>query len=92
MKTSRYTDSQIMAILKQVEAGTPVSPLCREHGMSSVSVRRTHLGECGQAASDFIAGDGRHGQTSSHDEVIMPHGARKCHISLVLGRADWQLL
>ena len=37
MKTSRYTDSQIMAILKQNEAGTPVPDLCREHGMSSAS-------------------------------------------------------
>ena len=34
MKTSRYSDSQIMAILKQAEAGTPAPELCREHGMS----------------------------------------------------------
>jgi len=37
MKHSRYSDSQIMAILKQAEAGVPVSELCREHGMSSAS-------------------------------------------------------
>jgi len=37
MKTSRFTDSQIMAILKQAEAGAPVPDLCREHGMSSAS-------------------------------------------------------
>lgn len=37
MKKSRYSDSQIMAILKQAEAGTPVPELCREHGMSSAS-------------------------------------------------------
>jgi putative transposase len=37
MKKSKYTDSQIMAILKQAEAGTPVSELCREHGMSSAA-------------------------------------------------------
>jgi len=37
MKTSRYTDSQILAILKQNEAGIPVPDLCREHGMSSAS-------------------------------------------------------
>ncbi len=35
MKKSRFTDSQIMAILKQADAGTPVPELCREHGMSS---------------------------------------------------------
>jgi len=37
MKKSRFTDSQIMAILKQAEAGTPVAELCREHGMSNAS-------------------------------------------------------
>ncbi len=37
MKKSRYSDSQIMAILKQADAGTPVPELCREHGMSSAS-------------------------------------------------------
>ena len=37
MKTSRYSDSPIMAILKQAEEGSPVPELCREHGMSSAS-------------------------------------------------------
>ena len=37
MKTSRKSDSQIMQILNQSQAGTPVSELCREHGMSSTT-------------------------------------------------------
>jgi putative transposase len=37
MKTSRYTDSQILSILKQAENGVPVTELCREHGMSSAA-------------------------------------------------------
>ncbi len=37
MKKSRYSDSQILAILNQAEAGTPVPALCREHGMSSAT-------------------------------------------------------
>jgi putative transposase len=37
MKKSRFTDSQILAILKQNEAGTPVTELCREHGMSDAT-------------------------------------------------------
>ncbi len=46
MKTSRYSDSQIMAILKQNEAGTAVPDPCREHGMSSASLykRRAKFG------------------------------------------------
>ena len=37
MKKSRYSDSQIINILKQAEGGTPVPELCREHGMSNAS-------------------------------------------------------
>lgn len=39
MKKSRFTDSQVITILKQAEAGTPVPELCREHGMSTFSVK-----------------------------------------------------
>ncbi|SMF45116.1 putative transposase [Desulfovibrio gilichinskyi] len=37
MKQSRYTDSQILNILKQAENGTPVTKLCREYGMSNAA-------------------------------------------------------
>jgi len=37
MKNGRYSDAQIMAVLKQAEGSVPVSELCREHGMSSAS-------------------------------------------------------
>lgn len=37
MKTSKFTDSQIMSILKQAESSTPVVALCREHGMSNAT-------------------------------------------------------
>ena len=33
MKTSSFTDSQILSILKQAENGISVPDLCREHGM-----------------------------------------------------------
>ncbi|SCM73702.1 conserved hypothetical protein [uncultured Desulfovibrio sp.] len=37
MKKSRFTDSQILVILKQAKNGVPVPKLCREHGMSRAS-------------------------------------------------------
>jgi transposase-like protein len=37
MKQSRYSEPQILAILRQAEGGVPVAELCREHGMSDAS-------------------------------------------------------
>lgn len=37
MKTSKYTDPQILAILCQAECGGPFARRCREHGMSNAS-------------------------------------------------------
>jgi len=37
MKKPRYSDNQIIKILKEAEAGTPVPELCRQYGMSSAS-------------------------------------------------------
>ncbi len=37
MKKPRFTDSQIIAVLKQAEIGTSVPELCREHGISTAT-------------------------------------------------------
>lgn len=34
MKKTKFTESQILGILKQQEAGQKVSDICREHGIS----------------------------------------------------------
>jgi len=38
MKKSKFSDSQILSILKQHEAGVPVAELSREHGVSTALI------------------------------------------------------
>ena len=38
MKRNRFTEEQIIGILKEHEAGTPVSELCRKHDVSDASI------------------------------------------------------
>ena len=37
LKKSRFTESQIVAVLKEGEAGVPVAELCRTHGISNAT-------------------------------------------------------
>jgi putative transposase len=51
MKKSRYSDSQILAILKQNESGAKVADLCREHGMSEATLYKWRAKYGGMDAS-----------------------------------------
>lgn len=37
MKKIRFTEAQIMGVLRQAKGGMPVPGLCRDHGISSVT-------------------------------------------------------
>ncbi|MBL0745490.1 transposase, partial [Chryseolinea lacunae] len=38
MKKSRFTETQIVSILKQYDGGTSAADLCREHGISTATL------------------------------------------------------
>ena len=38
MKLSRFSEEQIIAILKEQEAGLPLADLCRKHGVSDARI------------------------------------------------------
>ena len=51
MKTSKYSDSQIIVILNEAESGTPIPELCRGYGMSSATFYKWHSKYGGMDAS-----------------------------------------
>lgn len=51
MKKSRFTEAQIMAVLRQAEGGVPVPELWREHGISSARFYKWRAKDGGMDAS-----------------------------------------
>lgn len=53
MKARQYTEEQIIAVLKEGEAGTPVSELCRKYGMSDATYYNWKSKYSGMTVSDL---------------------------------------
>ena len=52
MEAKRYTEEQIIGILKEAEAGVAVAELCRKHGMSDASFYKWRSKYGGMEVSD----------------------------------------
>jgi putative transposase len=52
MKTSRFTDEQIIGFLKQAEAGMPIKELCRKGGFSDAAFYKWRAKFGGMDSSD----------------------------------------
>ena len=53
MKARKYTEEQIIAVLKESEAGTKVADLCRKHGMSEATYYNWKAKYAGMTVNDL---------------------------------------
>jgi putative transposase len=53
MRKSKFTESQIMAVLAEGEAGMPVAEVCRKHGISSATYYQWKSKYAGMSVSEL---------------------------------------
>ena len=53
MRTSKFTETQIVSILKQADAGVPVKDICRQAGISTATYYQWKSKYGGLEASDL---------------------------------------
>ena len=84
MKRSRFTEEQIIAVLKKHRAGLPVAELCRRHGMSDATFynwKAKHGGLEVSRRSGWLAGE---------REREAEAAARRRHAGQRRSRICWQ--
>lgn len=87
MKASRYTEAQILAILREVEGGMPVAELCRAHGMGSASFCKWCAKYGGMDASMIWPAAGYvESRLSQHGVGLERHGIEIAWIRMPSGR------
>lgn len=52
MKRSRFSEEQIIAILREQEAGTPTAEVCRRHGVSTATFYKWKAKFAGMGVSE----------------------------------------
>jgi putative transposase len=52
MKKSRFSEEQIIAVLKEHQTGVPVADICRKYGISDATLYNWRNRYCGMEVSD----------------------------------------
>ena len=73
MKKSRFTEAQIVAILKELDAGVPGNELARQNGIHANTIRLWNDMYSGLETSDLVRLKQLEAESAKKDRIIARH-------------------
>lgn len=70
MRKSRFSDEQIIAILREQEAGRPTAEVCRKHGVSDATFYKWKSKYGGMQVSEAKRSEDRRRREPAFEEAV----------------------
>ena len=89
MKKSRFTEAQIVAILKELDAGRPAAELARRHGVHANTIRQWRSKYGGLDISDLSRLKELESENSQMERIIARQALELRAMSEVIRKNGW---
>ena len=78
MRKSKFSERQVVGILKEAESGVPVADLLRQHGISRTTFFKWRSKYAGASVADVKRPAGARRRERAAETDVRGHGAREC--------------
>jgi len=89
VKKSRFTEAQIVAILKELDAGTAATELARRHGLHANTIRQWRDRYAGLETSDLTRLKQLEAESARKDRVIARLTMEVDAVRELIAKNDW---